>query len=499
MRIHWMRQALLVALPFCLAAQDLKEFEKNVTEFTLPNGLHFIVLKRPQAPVVSMVTHVDVGSANDPAGSTGLAHMFEHMAFKGTDSFGTKNWLEEKKTLDEIERIYDKLEAERNKGARASQDVVKQLDADLKAAITKANSFVEKEAYSKIISENGGVGMNAGTSFDSTFYFYSLPANRIELWFLMTSQVFKNPVMREFYTERDVVRNERRMRFESSPQGKLQEALLTTAFIAHPQRSLIGWASDIENLRAKDAQEFYKKYYVPSNMVISISGDVDPVEIKRMADQYFSGLPSGPNPPRVITEEPAQTGERRVSVESPSQPILFMGYKRPGPTSPDGPALSVLAGALSSGRTGILYKEMVEQKKVALAAGAGPSFFGAKYPDLFIFFAAPSTGKTVDENEKAILEVIDRVKKEKIEEAVLKRIKTQVRAGLIRGLESNMGMAMQLATNYMRYGDWRRMFTNIQKVDEVTAEDVQRVAKTYLVDSARTVVYLKAPAKGESK
>jgi predicted Zn-dependent peptidase len=142
---------------------------------------------------------------------------------------------------------------------------------------------------------------------------------------------------------------------------------------------------------------------------------------------------------------------------------------------------------------------MVEQKKLALAAGAGASFFGSKYPDLFIFFAAPSPGKTVDENEKAILEVIDRVKKEKIEDAVLKRIKTQVRAGLIRGLESNMGMAMQLATNYMRYGDWRRMFTNIQKVDEVTAEDVQRVAKTYLVDSARTVVYLKAPAKGEGK
>jgi predicted Zn-dependent peptidase len=497
--MNWMRRALLVALPLCVAAQDLKEFEKNVTEFTLANGLHFIVLKRPQAPVVSMVTHVDVGSANDPAGSTGLAHMFEHMAFKGTDSFGTKNWAEEKKTLDEIERIYDKLEAERNKGARASQELVKKLEAELKDAITKANSFVDKEAYSKIISENGGVGMNAGTSFDSTFYFYSLPANRIELWFLMTSQVFRNPVMREFYTERDVVRNERRMRFESSPQGKLQEALLTTAFIAHPQRSLIGWASDIENLRAKDAQEFYKKYYVPSNMVISIAGDVDPQEIKRLADQYFSALPAGPNPPRVVTEEPVQTGERRVSVESPSQPILFMGYKRPGPTSPDSAPLSVLAGALSSGRTGILYKEMVEQKKLALAAGAGASFFGSKYPDLFIFFAAPSPGKTVDENEKAILEVIDRVKKEKIEDAVLKRIKTQVRAGLIRGLESNMGMAMQLATNYMRYGDWRRMFTNIQKVDEVTAEDVQRVAKTYLVDSARTVVYLKAPAKGEGK
>ncbi|MCS7026436.1 MAG: insulinase family protein [Bryobacteraceae bacterium] len=499
MQRNWLRLALIAFVPLSLAGQDLKEFEKNVTEFTLANGLHFIVLKRTQAPVVSMVTHVNVGSANDPAGMTGLAHMFEHMAFKGTDTFGTKNWPEEKKALEEIERIYDQLESEKNKGARASQQVIQQLEADLKAAINKANSYVEKEAYSKIISENGGVQLNAGTSFDSTFYFYSLPANRIELWFFLTSQVFKNPVMREFYAERDVVRNERRMSFESSPQGKLQEALLTTSFIAHPQRSLIGWASDIENLRAKHALEFYKKYYVPSNMVVAIAGDVDPAEIKRLADQYFSSLPSGPTPPRVITEEPPQTGERRVSVESPTQPVLYIGYKRPEPTSPDSPALAVLAGLLSQGRTGILYKELVERKKIALAAGASATFFGSKYPDLFFLYSAPSAGKTVEENERAILEVIERMKREKVDEASLNRIKAQVRAGLVRSLESNLGMALQLASNYMRFGDWRRMFTNIQKINEVTAEDVQRVAKTYLVESARTVVYSKAPSKGEGQ
>lgn len=499
MRSNFLRGLLLLALPLSLLAQDMKELEKNVTEFTLANGLHFIILKRPQAPVVSFVTQVNVGSSNDPAGRTGIAHMFEHMAFKGTDTFGTKNWAEEKKVLDSIEAIYDKLEAERNKGARASAETVKKLDTELQEAIKKATSYVDKEAYTKIIEQNGAVGLNASTSSDATTYYYSLPANRAELWFMLTAQVLRSPVLREFYTERDVVRNERRMRLESTPQGRMQEALMTTAFIAHPQRSVIGWASDIENLRAKDAQAFYKQYYVPSNMVVAIAGDVDPQEMKKMADQYFSSLPSGPTPPRIITEEPVQNGERRVSIESPAQPILFTAYKRPDDASPDDAPLAVLSGALSSGRTGVLYKELVEDKKIALFAGASSSFFGGKFADIFLLYSVPAQGKTVEENEKALQAIAERMKTVKVEDAVLNRIKTQVRAGLVRALESNMGMASRLASGYLRYGDWRKQFTDIKKIDEVTAEDVMRVAKKYFVDTARTVVYSKTTAKGESK
>lgn len=482
-----------------LPAQNLKEFEKKVTEFTLPNGLHFIVLQRTDAPVVSMVTQVNVGAANDQAGKTGLAHMFEHMAFKGTDTLGTTNWPAEKKKLAEIEAIYDKIEAERNKGPRGSKEMIAQLDKDLKAAIDTANGYVDKEAYSKAISENGGVGMNAGTSTETTTYFYSLPSNRLELWFLLTSQVFRQPIMREFYKERDVVREERRMRFESSPQGKLQEALLQTSFLAHPQRSLIGWASDIENLRAKEADEFFKKYYVPSNMVAVVAGDVDPKEVRRLADQYFAALPKGPPPPRVITEEPKQEGERRTVVETESQPFLLMGYKRPTGLHPDDAALTVLGGALSSGRTGVMYKEMVEKKKLALAAIAAANFLGDKYPGLFTFISVPAVDKTIDENEKAINEIIEKTKKEKFDETVIKRIKTQTRAGVIRRLDSNTGLAQEMASNYTLYGDWRVMFTQLEDIDKVTADDIQRVAKAYLTESGRTVVYSKKPSKGDSK
>ncbi len=497
----WIGRLAPAILSAVLAAQDLKEFEKKITEFSLPNGLHFIVLRRPLAPVVSMVTYVNVGSANDTSGKTGLAHMLEHMAFKGTDSLGTSNWLEEKKTLASIEQIYDKLEAERNKGPRGSKEAAAKLEADLKAAIEKANGFVVKEAYSTLIQENGGVGMNAGTSVDSTTYFYSLPSNRLELWFLLTSKVFRQPVMREFYKERDVVREERRMRIESSAQGKMQETLQMSAFLAHPQRTLIGFSSDIEGLRAKDSEAFFRQHYVPSNMVMVLAGDVDPVKARALAATYFSSLPTGPTPPRVTTEEPKQEGERRITIETPSQPLIFFGYKRPAASHPDDAALNVLANALSSGRTGTLYKELVEQKKISLAALASPNFASQKYPGLFMFLAAPSPGKTIDENEKAILEIVERVKKEKYGEEVLSRVKNQVRAGLVRGLESNFGMAIQLASNYMLYGDWRRMFTAIQEIEKVTAEDVRRVAETHFVEAQKSAVFTKAPAakKEESK
>lgn len=480
-------------------AQDLKEFEKRVSEFTLANGLHFIVLERRQAPVVSLVTHVNVGSANDPAGKTGLAHMFEHMAFKGTPHLGTKNWEQEKQALERIENVYDRLEAERSKGPRAASETLKKLEEELKAAIEEANRYVDQEAYSRVVQENGGVGLNAATSVESTVYFYSLPSNRLELWFLLTSQVFRQPVMREFYKERDVVREERRMRMESNVQGKMMEALLNVAFLAHPQRSLIGWASDIENLRAKEAEEFFRRYYVPANMVMALAGDVDPQQVRRLAELYFSALPPGPPPPRIITEEPVQEGERRVAIETPSQPLIYIGYKRPAATHPDDAALAVLAGALSSGRTGILYKELVEQKKLALAAFAGADFIGRRYPGLFVFICAPAMGKTAEENEKAIEQIIERLRRDKLEEAVLRRVKNQVRAGLIRALDSNMGMAQQLASHYALYGDWRKMFTRIQEIEKVSADDVLRVARTYLTESGRTVVYSKAVRKGATQ
>ena len=412
-----------------MSGQSLKEFEKKVTEFTLPNGLHFIVCERHEAPVVSFHTYVNAGSVDDPSGKTGLAHMFEHMAFKGTAQIGSLNWPAEKQAMQNIEQVYDSYDAERNKGRLADPVVLKKLHAELEAAIEKANTYVDENLYPNLIEENGGVGMNASTGEDSTNYFYSLPSNRIELWFLLESSRFIAPVFREFYKERDVVREERRMRTESEPQGKLLEVLSATAFEAHPYKNpAIGWPSDIENLRVKDAEAFFQKYYAPANITMAIVGDVNPAEARRMAERYFGPIAKRPLPPPVHTVELPQEGEKRAEVVFQSQPLEFIVYKRPDQYDKDDPVYDVLSSILSSGRTGLLYREMVRDKKIALEAGCASSIPGGKYPNLFIFYFAPNMGKTLEENEKALYAVLDRMTKTKVDDATLARVKTKTRA-----------------------------------------------------------------------
>lgn len=480
-------------------AQDLKEFEKRVTEFTLANGMHFIVLERHEAPVVSFHTYVNAGSVDDPEGKTGLAHMFEHMAFKGTETIGTKNWPEENKAMAAIEEVYDRLEQERRKGPHADPAKVKALEAEVKEAVEKADRYVVPNLYPTLIEENGGVGLNAFTARDSTEFFYNLPANRIELWFLLESQRFLHPVFREFYKERDVVAEERRMRVDSDPQGKLIEALTAVAFEAHPyRRPGTGWASDIQSLRVGDAQQFYKTYYVPANIAMAIVGDVDPKQAREFAEKYFARLPRGPLPPLIHTVEPAQDGPRQVQVESPAQPFEVIAYKRPDQYDKDDPVFDVVSGVLAGGRTGILYKQMVRDKQIALAAGAEANLPGSKYPNLFVFYAFPTLGHTVAENEKMLDEIIERFKKEKVDADALARVKTKTRASLIRRLDSNSDLAQLLTDYYVAYGDWRKLFTSLDDIDKVTADDVQRVARNYFVNNARTVAFDFQPQAGGS-
>jgi predicted Zn-dependent peptidase len=486
--------AILLTAAICLPSQDLKEFEKKVTEFTLANGLHFIVAERHEAPVVSFHTYVNAGSVDDPSGETGIAHMFEHMAFKGTETIGTVNWPSEKKALDAIEEAYDRLEAERNKGPKADQTRIGVLQAQLKMAIDGAEAFVVPNEYLGVIETNGGAGVNAGTSLDSTEYYYSLPSNRTELWFLMESQRFLRPVFREFYKERDVVLEEYRMRVESSPQGKLAEDLLTTAFAAHPYRNPpAGWPSDIASLRRADAKEFFDKYYVPANITMAIVGDVDPVEAKRMAERYFNPLPARPLPPRLHTQEPLQPGPKTAVVDSPSQPIVAIAYKRPDQYAKEDPVFDVISLILSSGRTGLMYQDLVQEKKIALMAEASATYPDGRYPNLFVFFLAPSVGHTVDENVKALDDLLGRFKARRVDAETLARVKTKARAGVIRRLDNNAGLAQMLATYSASYGDWRKLFTSIDDLNRVTADDVERVARQYFVVPSRTVAYLAQP------
>ena len=329
-----LRLLILAAAPLLLHAQNLQEFEKRVTEFTLPNGMHWIVLERHEAPVVAFNAFVNAGAVDDPAGESSMAHMFEHMIGKGTTTVGTTNWPAEQKALQRVEQVYDRYEEEHRKGPKADPQKIKQLEAELKDAIESANSYVEPNEFTRVIEEQGGVGFNAGTAQDYTTYFYSLPANKTELWFLLTSEWFRRPVFREFYKERDVVREERRMRVESSTQGKLMELLMATSFMAHPYRNMIGWASEIERLArqrcrgvlsrntTRPATSRWRWWAMSRRPISSV-----------LAERYFASIPARPFRRRSPRWSRKQEGEKRAVLETNSQPILLMGYKRPEPES----------------------------------------------------------------------------------------------------------------------------------------------------------------------
>jgi predicted Zn-dependent peptidase len=487
-----MRRAF-AALPALLlvagsaAGQDLASFEKNLTLHELDNGLTFLIYQRPVAPVVSFYTYVDAGSAQEVAGITGLAHMFEHMAFKGTTRIGTSDWEAEREALEKVDAAYAALEAERHRHSPDGERLV-ELEADWKKAREEAASWVVKDEYSEIVDRAGGVGMNATTGSDRTAYYYSLPANKVELWAYMESERFLDPVMREFYTERDVVMEERRLRVESQPVGRLIEQLLAAAFVAHPYGYPgIGYASDIQSYSREDARAFYRRHYVPAQMYIAIVGDVDAEWLVPMLETYFGRLPAGPPPPPLRTEEPRPIAERVLRVPDRSQPIYAEAYLRPAVTHPDDAIYDAIADVLSTGRTSRLYRSLVRDQRIAAATGAFSGFPGTKYPNLMIAYAYPTPGHGNDEVEAAIRSEIERLKSEPISDQELEMVKTRAKAGLVRSLASNTGIASQLTYYQAIFGDWRELFRAVGRIEQVNKEDILRVARETFQPTRRTV------------
>lgn len=480
--------AVFVAVSSTISAQNLEEFEKKVTEFTLDNGLHFIIIERHDAPVVSFYTHVDVGGIDEPKGNTGIAHIFEHLAFKGDDYVGTTNWKEEQKVIDQMDAAYRSWLHESYK-AKPDSNILNAKWDEFKALQEKAKSYVKNNEYSEIVDRNGGTGVNASTSSDKTDYYLSLPSNKIELWFSLESGRFLTPTFREFYVEKEVVREERKMRTESNPTGRLFEEFLAVAFTAHPYgRPVVGWDSDITATSIEDAKEFYRKYYVPSNITIGIAGDVDPKQARKLAETYFGKMPGkGVQSPPVTTVEPEQRGERRFDIVETSQPILMIGYHAVSETDPDYEALSLLNRVLYSGRTSIIYKSLVEEKKLAQQVQYADGFPGTKEPGLAVILALPNSGVDLDTLELAIYDEIEKVKEGGITQEQLDRVRTNLRANTIRGLANNMGLAVNFVNTHVTSGDWRDVFNQLDRYEAVTTEDLIEVARKYFVKKHRTV------------
>src|SRR5271167_3444940 len=479
---------LLLAAVLPLVAQELSSYEKQVWVKTLPNGLTVVLWRRPEAPVFSFFTMVDAGSAQDPLNETGLAHMMEHMAFKGTPDIGTKDYAAEKVALEKVEQTYDAYEAERVKRTGQDPQKLARLKQAWQEAIKNADQYVIQNQFGKVVESHGGVGMNAFTSYDETAYMYSMPSNQIELWAALESDRMMHPVMREFYKERNVVMEERRMRTDSSPTGRLVEQFLGTAFMANPyHRPTIGYASDLQSFSATDAADFFKRHYVPSNMVIGLVGDLDPEQVFPILERYFGRLTTTPKPQELFTDEPPQNSVRQVTLQDPAQPFYLEGYHRPSYLAPDDAVYDAISDILSNGRTSRLFRSLVRDKKIAAFAAGFSGWPGLKYSHLFAFYGVPLPGHTTEEIQKAIYEEIEKLKTQDVTDEELQMFKTRTKADLIRGLASNEGLAEQLATYQTRYGDWRELFRYLDRVDKVTKADIRRVSNQAFTESNRTI------------
>ncbi|MEO1619462.1 MAG: insulinase family protein [Cyanobacteria bacterium J06632_3] len=455
-----------------------------VTEFTLDNGMKFIVLEQHDAPVASVMLYANVGAAQEEDGKTGVAHYLEHLAFKGTTRIGTTNYPAEKEVLEQLDQIFDQLMAAEKSGDEAK---VAELNAQFAQVQTEAASYVEQNKFGQIIEQAGGTGLNATTSADATRYFYSLPSNKIELWFSLESERFLDPVMREFYKEKEVILEERRMRVDNSPIGQMVERFLETTFVSHPyRRPVIGYQEDLRTATREDVQKFFDLYYGPSNLIAAVVGDVDPEQMKQLAEVYFGRYESRSEPPELVVREPPQTEPKAFTLELPSQPWYLEGYHRESINHPDHVVYSMIDSILVGGRTARLYKALVEPQ-IALDVGSANGFPGDKESAVMLLYGLTAPEHTVEELAAGLDAELERLKAEPVDTMTLDRVKTQARAGLLGQLDSNRGMASLLTEYQAKTGDWRNVFKELQAIEAVTAEDVQRVANDIFQPTNRTV------------
>ncbi len=440
----------------------------------LSNGLQVIIYPRKQAPVFSAVISVKVGGVDEIPGKTGISHMLEHMAFKGSKTLGTKNFPKEAQLLRELEVLVKK-----------SQDPSEDQES-IKKQISIVNKKLKKtwngeEGIDQIFSKLGGVGMNASTSSDFTNYFISMPSNALESWCQIESDRLAEPVWRQFYSERDVVQEERRLRYVDDPDGALYIKMLANAYELHPyRRPTIGYETDLNNLTANDIDQFYRTYYQADNILITLVGDLDVSDTVKMLEKYFSSLPSQPTPKRTNIIEPWFTGKKEFAVQFAAEPRMLLAYHKPNYPNPDDLALNLWLDAMLGSSVAPIYKDLVIDRSIArsLSYFEGP---GAAFPNLYLIFAQPIAPTTNDQLEAELLKIIEAKLKAGISESDLNLVKKRLKADLIFGLQSNMTLAQGLSYAQHVYDDWHDYFSWLAKIDNLDIATINQVARKYLV------------------
>lgn len=482
------------ALPAPQAASGFQALAEQMRERTLPNGLRVLVLPRGSAPVASFHIHVAAGAIDEPAGLTGLAHFAEHMAFKGSRRIGARDWATESAALAACDVAWARVEGARLDGASA--DEVAAAEAAFEQARATADAWSDLGAFDRALETAGGRDSNASTGADATHYYVSLPAARMEQWFWLTREMLGDPVMREFYKERDVVMEERRMRTDSNPLGAALETLLHTAFVAHPYRdATIGHMDDLRNLDRPEMIEFWRRHYTADRIVLAVVGGVEPAQVFTLAERYLGDLPAGSAPRPRRTAEPAPPGPREVTVVRPSSPMLLVAWPTPPQTGRRGLLFEALGDLLAGGPSSRLARRLIQEEQAAVEVDWLSAYPGRIDPTLFGLSVVPAPGRELRESLELAQQEVDRLAAEGPSDRELAGLRRRAMMALLERLGSNSGLAEALAEHEAEDGGWERLFRALEVLDGIDGADLARAA-ALLRPESRTAVFLRPPAAG---
>jgi len=495
----------------------------DAKEYWLDNGMQVLMVEKHESPTIMASIFARVGSSNEVTGITGISHLFEHMMFKGTEKIGTKDIKQDRKIMAQLDSLRELMRGEEEimrtelrhgeisdmLDPEAKTDRYREIEKVFDSLIVEQRKLIIKDQLDELYTKNGGSFLNAFTSQDMTAYFVRLPRNKIELYMWLESDRFSHPVFREFYSERNVVREERRLGVESTPTGLIEEDFQAMFWKSSSYHwDVIGWPSDLGSITREQANTYYNTYYAPNNLSMILVGDLNPDEMIKMVRKYFERIPRGTTPPpEVVTLEERQYGEKRLIAEAEASPQTSIAYHTVAFKHADSYPLEVLAGIMS-GKTGRLYKKLVDEKGIAKSSRSGGRGMGGgrlavsasqdsrRFAGMFSIDAEGISGVKAEELEQAIYEVVQDLRTNPVKEEELQKVKNQMRVDIIRSMDrmAGIGILFYLGQN-AALGDWREANLDPQKCDAVTADDIMRVANTYFANDQRNVMIINTKAE----
>ncbi len=503
-----MTRSLPLLFLLCCGAMPICALEKETTEVggatitvwrhTLENGLTILMQENHRAPTLGLCAAFRVGSVDEWDGMSGATHILEHMLFKGSETIGSTDFEKERVLLRKIESVRVAMQIEKRKGVETDSTLIVNLQKKWNDLRERARLISDPEEFGRIFTANGARGLNAFTSCDVTAYMVGLPSNRLELWLYLESERLQKPVLREFYTEIENIREERRMAVEDNARAKLLEECQAAAFQAHRYGvEIIGWDSDLQTINRSEIEDYFQSHYAPNRLILSLVGDLDPARTVVLIEAYFGDAEKMPDPDPVDTVEPPQKGERRIEVEFDAEPLVWIGFHKPTVGHPDNPALLLTHVILNRGRSSRLQENVVD-RNIAKSISSSVDSPGERFPNLIYFGAEIQAPHTSADVEQAIAAELERLGREPVDPEELSRAKTYVETNYVRTFTDNLDCAVNLAYDEAALGNWMTRTAEILECREVTASDIRRVASTYFRKSNRTVGRLIKPETGGS-